>query len=64
MCVLLSILAWATPYLAGGIIIHVFEKMISKKLELIIDKQVTGFQAGTRKDRKTIDLILTSKSKL
>ena len=42
----------------------IFEKMVHKKLEAVIDKNMTEFQAGARKGRRTTDHILTLKAKV
>jgi len=42
----------------------IFEKLIYKKLEPIIDENMTEFQAGARKGRRTTDHIHTLKSKI
>jgi len=42
----------------------IFEKLIYKKLKPIIDMNMTEFQAGARKGRRTTDHILTLKAKI
>ena len=45
-------------------ICKIFEKMVYRKLEPIIDEKMTEFQAGARKGRRTTDHILTLKTKV
>ena len=48
----------------SSVVCKLFEKMIYKKLEPIIDKKMTEHQAGARKGRRTADHIQTLKAKL
>jgi len=48
----------------SSVVCKIFEKLIYKKLEPIIDKNMTEFQAGARKGRRTTDHIQTLKAKI
>jgi len=48
----------------SSVVCKIFEKLIYKKLESIIDMNMTEFQAGARKGRRTTDHILTLKAKI
>jgi len=48
----------------SSVVCKIFEKLIYKKVEPIIDMNMTEFQAGARKGRRTTDHILTLKAKI
>jgi len=48
----------------SSVVCKVFEKMVYKKLEPIIDKEMTENQAGARKGRRTTDHVMTIKTKI
>jgi len=53
-----------THFWPHAVVCKIFEKLIYKKLEPIIDMNMTEFQAGGRKAIKTTDRILTLKAKI
>ena len=48
----------------SSVVCKVFEKMVYKKLEPIIDKEMTENQAGARKGWGTTDHVMTIKTKI
>ena len=55
---------FVTEAFLSSVVCKVFEKMIYKKLEPIIDKEMTESQAGARNGWRTTDHVMTIKTKI